>query len=150
MERLLLIEHNLLFGEGLALLLKWRTGLSSDLARSPTEARYVLDNAARKPICAIVDFDVPGGEGIEPLKQLKGLPVLALIRSRSMERKAEAIESGADEVLGTTVPSEDLVAVVERLVFSEAKRRRLVKLEGQAQPPSVGFVQRRPSWREAI
>ncbi len=138
MERLLLVEHNLLFREGLALLLKWRTGLSSDLAGSLTEARYVLHNAARKPICAIVDFDVPGGEGIEPLKQLKGLPVLALIRSRSMERQAEAIESGADEVLSTTGPTENIVAAVERLVFSEAERMRLVKLEDQAQPSHVG------------
>src|SRR4028119_1905520 len=125
MERLLLVEHNLLFREGLALLLKWRTGLSSDLAGSLTEARYVLHNAARKPICAIVDFDVPGGEGIELLKQLKGLPVLALIRSRSMERQAEAIESGADEVLSTTCPTENIVAAVERLGFPEAERRGL-------------------------
>src|SRR4028119_737401 len=125
MERLLLIEHNLLFGEGLALLLRWRTGLSSDLAGSFTEARYVLHNVARKPICAIVDFDVPGGEGIEPLKQLKGLPVLALIRSRSMERKAEAIESGAEEVLSTTGPAEDIVAAVERPRFAGPRRRRL-------------------------
>jgi DNA-binding NarL/FixJ family response regulator len=145
----LLVEHDLLFREGLALLLKWRTGLSSDLASSLTEARYVLHNADQKPVCAIVDFDLPGGEGIEPLKQLKGLPVLALVRSRSMERKAEAIESGADEVLSTTGPTEHIVAAVERLAFSEAKRRRSVKLEGQAQPPSVGFVQRRPLWGEA-
>ena len=137
MDRLLLVEHNLLFRDGLALLLKWRTGWSSDLARSPTEARYVLDNAARKPICAIVDFDVSGGEGIELLKQLKGLPILALVRSRSLERRAEAIESGAADVLSTTDPTEDIVAAVERLVFSEAKRRRLVKLEDQAQPSHV-------------
>jgi DNA-binding NarL/FixJ family response regulator len=137
MERLLLVEHNLLFREGLALLLKWRTGLSSDLARSLTEARYVLDDAACKPICAIVDFDVPGGEGLELLKQLKGLPVLALISSRSLERQAEAIESGADEVLSTTGPTEKIVAAVERFVFSEAKRRRLVKLEDQAEPSDV-------------
>jgi DNA-binding NarL/FixJ family response regulator len=137
MDRLLLVEHNLLFRDGLALLLKWRTGLSSDLASSLTEARYLLHNAARKPICAIVDFDVPGGEGIELLKQLKGLPVLALIRSRSMERQAEAIESGADEVLSTTGPTENIVAAVERLAYSEAKRRRLVKLEDQARPSHV-------------
>ena len=134
LERLLLVEHNPLFRDGLALLLEWRTGLSSDLARSLTEARYVLHNAAHKPICAIVDFDMPGGEGIELLKQLKGLPILALIRSRSMQRRAEAIEAGAEDVLSTTGPIEDIVAAVERLVFAEAERRRLVKLEDQAQP----------------
>jgi hypothetical protein len=54
-----------------------------------------------------------------------------------MERQAEAIESGADEVLSTTGPTEHIVAAVERLVFSEAKRRRLVRLEDQAQPSHV-------------
>ena len=96
-----------------------------------------MDDAARKPICAIVDFDVPGGEGIDLLKQLKGLPVLALIRSRSLERQAEAIEAGAHEVLSTTGPTEKIVAAVERLVFAESERRRLVKLEDQAQPGHV-------------
>jgi DNA-binding NarL/FixJ family response regulator len=80
---------------------------------------------------------VPGGEELELLKQLKGLPVLALISSRSLERQAEAIESGADEVLSTTGPTEKIVAAVERFVFSEAKRRRLVKLEDQAEPSDV-------------
>jgi hypothetical protein len=54
-----------------------------------------------------------------------------------MERKAEAIESGAEEVLSTTGPAEDIVAAVERLVFAESERRRLVKLEDQAQPSHV-------------
>ena len=63
--------------------------------------------------------------------------MLALLRSRSMERKAEAIESGANEVLSTTGPSEDIVAAVERLILSEAKRGRLVKPEDQAQPSHV-------------
>jgi hypothetical protein len=30
MERLLLVEHEPLFGEGLALLLEWRTGLGCE------------------------------------------------------------------------------------------------------------------------
>jgi hypothetical protein len=54
-----------------------------------------------------------------------------------MERKAEAIESGAEEVLSTTGPAEDIVAAVEQLVFAESERRRLVKLEDQAQPSHV-------------
>ena len=38
MERLLLLEHNPLFREALALLLEWQTGLSSVLAGSLAEA----------------------------------------------------------------------------------------------------------------
>ena len=116
MERLLLVEHNRLLGEGLALLLEWRTGLSSVQAGSLAEAKAVLEEANQKPACIIVDLDLPEGEGTELLKQLDGLPVLALIKSQNVERWAEAIGLGADEVLRTTGPSAKMAAAVERLI----------------------------------
>jgi DNA-binding NarL/FixJ family response regulator len=116
MERLLLVEHNLLFRESLALLLKWRTGLSSVYAGSLTEAKGILDDANQKPACIIVDLDFPEGDGAELLKQLNGLPVLALSRSLNLQRQAEAIGLGADQVLGTTGSVEKMVAAVERLI----------------------------------
>jgi DNA-binding NarL/FixJ family response regulator len=115
MERLLLVEHNLLFREGLALLLKWRTGLSSIYARSLAEAKGVLEEADQKPACVVVDLDLPEGEGTELLKGLNGVPVLALIRSRNLTRQAEAKRLGAEEVLRTG-SIEEIVAAVERLV----------------------------------
>jgi DNA-binding NarL/FixJ family response regulator len=115
-ERLLLVEHNLLFREGLALLLKWRTGLSSVFARSLAEAQDVLEEANQKPACVIVDLDLPDGEGTDLLKELNGLPVLALIRRPNLERRGEAIGLGANQVLRTTEPPEKIVAAVERLI----------------------------------
>jgi DNA-binding NarL/FixJ family response regulator len=117
-ERLLVVEHNRLFREGLALLLEWRTGLSSIHAGSLAEAKRVLEEANQKPACIIVDLDLPEGEGTELLKQLDGIPVLALIESRNPERRAEAIGLGADEVLRTTGPSSKMAAAVERLIGS--------------------------------
>ena len=61
MERLLVVEHNRLFGEGLALLLEWRTGLSSTHAHALDEAKSVLEEADWKPACIIVDLDLPEG-----------------------------------------------------------------------------------------
>jgi DNA-binding NarL/FixJ family response regulator len=116
MERLLVVEHNRLFREGLALLLEWRTGLSSVYAGSLAEAKAVLEEANRKPACVIVDLDLPEGEGTELLKRLDGMPVLALIKSKNVERRAEAIGLGADEMLRTTGPAEKLAAAVERLI----------------------------------
>jgi DNA-binding NarL/FixJ family response regulator len=116
MERLLLVEHNLLFREGLALLLKWRTGLSSVCAGSLAQAKGILDDANQKPACVIVDLDLPDGEGTELLEQLNGLPVVALSRSLNLERQAEAIGLRADQVLGTTGSVEKIVAAVERLI----------------------------------
>ena len=115
-EQLLLVEQNHLFREGLALLLEWQTGLSSLFAGSLTEARCVLEDANQMPLCVIVDLDLPDGDGTELLTQLNGLPALALIKGGSLERKAEAIRLGADEVLNIKGPAEEIIAAVERLI----------------------------------
>ena len=115
-ERLLLVEQNRLFREGLALLLEWETGLSSICAGSLIEARCVLEDANHKPDCVIVDLDLPDGDGTELLKQLNGLPTLALINGESLERKAEAIGLGADEVVSVKGSPEEIIAAVERLI----------------------------------
>ena len=116
MERILLVEHNLLFRDGLALLLEWRTGLNSIFARSLAEAQDVLEEANQKPACVIVDLDLPDGEGTELLKELNGLPTLALIRSPNRERRGEAKGLGANQVLLATEAPEKIVAAVERLI----------------------------------
>ena len=115
MEQLLLVEHNPLFRDGLALLLEWRTGLSSIHASSLAEAKGVLKEATHKPACIIVDLDLPEGEGNELLQELDGIPVLALIKDRSLKRQAEAMGLGADEVLRTR-SVEKIAAAVERLI----------------------------------
>ena len=120
MDRLLLVEHNLLFRDGLALLLEWRTGLSSICAGSLAEAKGVLEEATQKPACIIVDLDLPGGGGPELLEELDGMPVLALIKGCSLEVQAQAFESGAEEVLRTSGPVEEIAAAVERLVGPRA------------------------------
>ena len=117
MERIVLVEHNRLFGEGLALLFEWRTGISSVQAGSLDEARAILGKANhKKPACVVVDLDLPDGEGTEVLEELDGLPVLALIGSRNLQRQAEAKALGADEVLLTRGPAEKIAAAVERLI----------------------------------
>ena len=116
MDRLLLVEHNLLFRDGLALLLEWRTGLSSIYARSLAEAQDILNEADHKPACVVVNLDLPEGGGTELLKQLDGIPVLALIKSLTLERQAEAIGLGANQVLCTTGPVEKIAAAVEQLI----------------------------------
>ena len=116
MEQLLLVEHNRLFGDGLALLLKWRTGLSSVQAGSLAEAKAILEEENHKPACVVVDLELPEGEGTEVLEEVDGQPVLALIRSRNLVRQAEAMELGADEVLGKKEAAKEIAAAVERLI----------------------------------
>jgi DNA-binding NarL/FixJ family response regulator len=112
---LLLAEHNPLFREGLATLLEWRTGLGSVYAGSLAEARGVLEKETRKPACIIVDLDLPDGGGNELLEQLDGIPMLAIIKDRSLKRQSEAMGLGAEEVL-LKGSIEKLAAAVERLI----------------------------------
>ena len=115
MDWLLLAEHNPLFREGLATLLEWRTGLSIVGASSLAGAQATLEEANHKPACIIVDLDLPDGGGNELLEQLDGIPVLAIIKDRSLKRQSEAMGLGAEEVLlkGSV---EKIVAAVDRLI----------------------------------
>jgi DNA-binding NarL/FixJ family response regulator len=116
----LLVEHNPLFRKGLALLLEWRTGLSSVHAGSLAEAERVLDEAGQELACVVVDLDLPDGGANGVLERTNGLPTLALT---STAPNANARALGADEVLSTEGPVEGMVAAVERLI-------------GQARTPS--------------
>jgi len=112
----LLVEDHALFREGLALLLKWRTGLDNVQTGSIAEAQRILVDAKEEPLCAVVDLDLPDGDGIELLERLRGLPVVALVSDRSLERYVRALEAGADEVLYKGESSERIQTAVEQLV----------------------------------
>ena len=103
-----------MFREGLALLLKWRTGLDNIQSGSIDEARRILGDATEEPVCAVVDLDLP--DWVELLERLRGLPVVALVSDRSLERCVLALEAGADEVLHKGESSEKIQSVVEQFV----------------------------------
>ena len=115
-KRLLLVEHNPLFLEGLALLLQWRTGLGSVRAGSLVEAERVLDDAGQDLACMVVDLDMPDGGGDKLLERANETPTLALVGGGGLERRARVLESGAVEVLSTAGPVEEIVVAVERLI----------------------------------
>jgi two-component system nitrate/nitrite response regulator NarL len=114
MRWVLIVEDHALFREGLALLLKWRTGLDNVQSGSIDEARRVLGDAKEEPVCAVVDLDLP--DGVELLERLRGLPVVALVSDRSLERCVRALEAGADEVLDKGESSEKIQSAVEQFV----------------------------------
>ena len=116
MRRLLLVEDHALFREGLALLLKWHTGLGSVQVGSLAEAQRILRDKENWPACAIIDLDLPDGDGIDLLEQLRELPILALTTGRNLKRRAWALEMGADEVLSKAESAERIADVVGRLV----------------------------------
>ena len=120
MKQVLLIEDHALFREGLALLLRWQMGLESVEAGSLDEGRRVLSDMKGMANVAIIDVDLPDGDGSELIKRLHkskpDVPVLALTADRSLARQAQALEAGADEVLAKITPVEQIIGTAKRLI----------------------------------
>ncbi len=119
MKRVLLIEDHALFRESLALLLEWRLGLESIEAGSLAEGRRVLSAAKGMTDFAIIDLDLPDGDGSELIERLHqtepDVPILAFTADLSLVRRTRALEAGADEVLAKATPVEQIIDAVERI-----------------------------------
>ena len=116
MKRILFVEDHSLFREGMSLLIEWQTGHGCIQADSLAEARRILRDMRDKPICAIVDLDLPDGDGFKLVEHLRELPVLALTDIRSLEGRIRALEAGADEVLSASTSAEEMLGTVKRLI----------------------------------
>ena len=120
MKRVLLIEDHALFRESLALLLEWRLQVESVQAGSLAEGRRVLGAVNGAADFAIIDLDLPDGDGSELIEQLHetkpDVPILAFTADESPVRHARALEAGADEVLSKMTPVEQIIGTTERLV----------------------------------
>jgi two-component system, NarL family, response regulator DevR len=122
MERVLFIEGHALFRQGLALLLKWRLDLESVEAGSLAEGRRVLSDLQCMTDLAIIDLDLPDGDGSELIEQLRNtkpdVPVLAFTASQNLKQSVRAQEAGANMVLAKKMPVEQIVSTVRQIVRS--------------------------------
>ena len=122
MKRLLLLEADALFREGLALLLEWNMGLGSVQIGSVAEASWALADPHGKVDLAILDIDLLLNNGdatglIEELRKVDpDVPVLAFTVSRSLEQRARVLQAGANEVLSMASSVEEIVGAARRLV----------------------------------
>lgn len=87
-------------------------------AGSLAEGRLVLGDVKGTADLAIIDLDLPDGDGGELIELLHeaepDVPIVAFTVNRSLVKRARAFEAGADEVLTTTTPVEQIIGVVER------------------------------------
>jgi DNA-binding NarL/FixJ family response regulator len=120
-KRALLVEDHRLFGEALAVMLEEHTDLKRTVQTgSLAEARRLWESLSGEIHLVIVDLDLPNGDGISLIDNLREaepeVPVLALTASQKVERRAQALRAGADDVLTTASSGENIVGVVQRLV----------------------------------
>jgi DNA-binding NarL/FixJ family response regulator len=125
-KRILLIEDHALFREGLALLLNWELGLESIDAGSLAEGHQVLGTEKGMADLAIIELDLPDGDGSELIERLRqtepDVPIVAFTADRSLARHARALEVGADEVLAKSAHVEQIIGAAVQLVGEDGAR----------------------------
>ena len=119
MKRVLIVDDHYLFREVLATMLQQNTRLKQNVqAESLAEARQLLRGLDGNIDLAIVDADLPNGEGAEMIKELRevDVPVLALTLGQSLQGHARAVRAGAAEVFSTAASGDEIVSAAKRLV----------------------------------
>jgi two-component system, NarL family, response regulator DevR len=127
-KRVLLVENHALFRESLALLLNWELGLESIDAGSLAEGHRVLGAAKVMADLAIVELDLPDGDGSELIERLHqtepDVPIVAFTAERSLARHARALELGADEVLAKSTHIERIIGAAGQLVGVDGEKMK--------------------------
>jgi DNA-binding NarL/FixJ family response regulator len=119
MTRVLLVDDHNLLRELLATVLQQNTDLKENFqAESLAEARQLLRDLDSNVDLAIVDVDLPNGDGAQMITELRevDVPVLALTLGQNLQGRARAVRAGAAEVLSTAASGEEIVRTAKRLV----------------------------------
>ena len=125
-KQVLLIEDEASFRKALAILLNWRLGLKSIEAGSLAEGHRVLGAAKGMADLAIIELDLPDGDGSELIERLHqtepDVPIVAFTADRSLARYALALEVGANEVLAKSAHVEQIIGAAVQLVGEDGAR----------------------------
>ena len=117
----MLVDDHGVFRELLGVVLAHHAGFAESIqAESLAQARRALDDHGGDEVdLAVVDLDLPGGDGFELLEELReaapGVPVIVVTASTDQGSRARASEAGASEVLATSASGEEVVAAARRL-----------------------------------
>ncbi len=146
MERIMLVEDHASFRQTLALVLDMEPGFEV-VAQVGTlaEARKVAEDLDDGIDVAVLDLDLPDGEGIELIPEIgeahPGFSALVLTASLERADVARAVEAGAAGVLHKTAEVDEIIAAVRGLVegetlLSEAEVVEMLRVANQAREES--------------
>lgn len=116
MNRVLLLDDDAIYRRVFTLLLKTQPAIQVVAeAGSLAEARTMLEGVD----VAILDRVLPDGDGLELIRELReaNTEVKVLVMSAFVElvNQREALEAGADRVLGKVEPPEEVFAAIRQL-----------------------------------
>ena len=97
--------------------------------RSFSQSADVLDALARDvPSALVSDIRMPGGNGLELLRQLKerhaGLPVIVMTAFADLDSTVSAFQGGAFDYLAKPFDVNEAVALIQRAMQSPRSRMR--------------------------
>jgi DNA-binding NarL/FixJ family response regulator len=121
--RLLLVDDHLAFRQPLAFMFERERDLTVIAqAGSLAEARAALCDGIGRIDVALIDLQLPDGDGTEIVREMRALAagqVLVLTADPDKLHHARAIEAGASGVIGKTAPLDEIVAAVRRAYAGE-------------------------------
>jgi two-component system response regulator QseB len=126
--QLMVVDDNSPFGPGLrtalakaGFVVRWvRYGKAAIDVLNEDEFAAVLMNAALP--------DMRGMDLLRALRSIDKLPILVLASSASTNDKVVGLESGADDYLLTSVPSEELIARLRALIRRSGRARKALSV----------------------
>lgn len=123
--RLLLVDDHLAFRQPLAFMFERERDLTVVAqAGSLAEARAALADAGGMVDVALVDLQLPDGDGIEIVRAMRAASswghALVLTADPDKVRHAKAVEAGACGVIGKTAQLADIVTAVRRVHAGES------------------------------
>jgi two-component system response regulator QseB len=121
--RLLLVEDDSMIGEAIRAGLK-RDGFAVDWVRDAASAAAALDTEPFELL--LLDLGLPGGDGLELLKSLRGrgslLPVLVITARDAVADRVAGLDAGADDYLVKPFDLDELAARIRALLRRKSGR----------------------------
>lgn len=116
MIRVLLVDDYAEYARVFSLMLGWQPDINVvGIAGTLSEARAMLEGVD----VAIIDRVLPDGDGLEIISELREAspPAKVLVMSAfaQLANPREALEAGADKVLGKVAPSSEVLATIREL-----------------------------------
>ena len=118
MRRVLLVEPHQTLRQALACVLEKEQNLEM-VAQAGSLAEY-RSIALERIDVAVIDPQLPDANGIEPIHEVSSydIPVIVLTLTPSSSVRSQALEAGANEVLGKDASFEELLEAIRRAVRS--------------------------------
>jgi DNA-binding NtrC family response regulator len=130
--------------------------LGHDVTTAGSGEEAVAQVAAKEPEIVLLDLRLPGMDGLETLKNIRGrnpsIEVIMLTGHGSIDTAIESIKDGAFDYVTKPCPLDEIQIRVQRAIERRALRERTRLLERALQPPDLAgsFAGESPEFKRML